>query len=184
MERSESIIELSKALATFHSKVGKIKRDSKNPFFKSKYASISNILDEIGEPLLESGLVITQFPDENGLVSLLIHAETGQFISSNYQMPVAKANDPQALGSSITYARRYAITSILSLNVEDDDGNKGAEPPKEPKEPELPWLNKGEQLDKAMDYLRKGGNLATIEAKYKLSKEIKQNLNEVIKGLA
>jgi hypothetical protein len=52
------------------------------------------------------------------------------------------------------------------------------------REPDLPWLNKGQQLDKAMDYLRKGGKIETIEGKYKLSKEIRQNLNEVIKGLA
>jgi hypothetical protein len=54
----------------------------------------------------------------------------------------------------------------------------------ESNEPDKPWLNKGQQLDKAMDYLRKGGKIETIESKYKLSKEIRQNLNEVIKGLA
>jgi hypothetical protein len=54
----------------------------------------------------------------------------------------------------------------------------------ESNEPDKPWLNKGEQLDKAMDYLRKGGKIETIESKYKLSKEIRQNLNEVIKGLS
>jgi len=183
MNRSESIVNLTKALAIFHAKVGKIKKDAKNPFFKSNYASLSNILDEIDDPLLESGLVITQFPDEDGLVSMLIHAESGEFISSNYRMPVAKQNDPQALGSSITYARRYAITSILSLNVEDDDGNKGAQPAKkqeQPQAPEKPWLDKGEGLDKAMAYLRTGGNIATIEAKYRLSAEIRKNLQTVL----
>lgn len=176
MERSESITSLTKALAVFHVKVGKIKKDSKNPFFKSNYASLSNILNEIGDPLLEAGLVITQFPDGNGLVSMLIHSESGEFISSNYIMPVAKANDPQALGSSITYARRYAITAILSLNVEDDDGNKASEPAKEVDT--RPWLNKGEQLDKALAFLRSGGQLSTIEAKYKLSKEIRETLTK------
>ena len=182
MERSESIVELTKALALFHIKVGKIKKDAKNPFFKSNYASLSNILDEITVPLTESGLVITQFPDSEGLVSMLIHAESGQYLSSNYNMPVAKQNDPQALGSSITYARRYAITSILSLNVDDDDGNKAAEKPKQT-EDNRPWLNKGEQLDKAMEYLRGGGDIATIEKKYKLSKEIRASLNETIEKL-
>jgi hypothetical protein len=174
MNRSESITNLTKSLALFHAKVGKIKKDAKNPFFKSNYASLSNILDEITMPLIESGLVITQFPDENGLVSMLIHAESGEFLSSNYQMPVAKQNDPQALGSSITYARRYAISSILSLNVEDDDGNAGAKK-QEPKD-EREWLGKGDKLDKAIEYLKAGGHLATIEAKYKLSKEIKESL--------
>jgi len=186
MSKSESIIELTKALALFHIKVGKIKKDAKNPFFKSNYASLSNILTEVQDPLNESGLVITQFPDEQGLVSMLIHAESGQYISSNYQMPVSKPNDPQALGSSITYARRYAISSILSLNVEDDDGNKGAEKPKtaSPTKDARPWLNKGEKLDAAIDYLIKGGALATIEGKYQLSTEIRNNLNETIKKLS
>jgi hypothetical protein len=183
MDRSESIIELSKSLALFHAKVGKIKKDAKNPFFKSNYASLSNILDEISTPLIESGLIITQFPDGDGLVSILLHSETGQFLSSNYHMPVAKQNDPQALGSSITYARRYAITSILSLNVEDDDGNGAAKPPKPQEEDLRPWLNKGDQLDKAIEYLLGGGKIATIESKYKISKEIRKSLDETLNKL-
>lgn len=180
MNRSESIIELSKALATFHSQVGKIGKDAKNPFFKSNYASLPHILDEIAKPLEKSGLVLTQFPDGSGLTTMLIHANSGQFLEATYEMPVAKANDPQALGSAISYARRYAVSSILSLKIEDDDAEAAM---KKVREPELPWLNKGEQLDKAMDYLRKGGSLATIEAKYKLSKEIRASLQIVIDGI-
>jgi len=180
MERSESIKELSKALATFHTQVGKIGKDAKNPFFKSNYASLPHILTEIAEPLEKAGLVITQFPDCQGLTTMLIHSESGEYLMAKYDMPVAKANDPQALGSAISYARRYAVSSILSLKIDDDDAESAM---KTVRTPELPWLNKGEQLDKAMDYLRKGGNLATIEAKYKLSKEIKESLNLVIKGI-
>ena len=180
MERSESISNLTKALALFHVKVSKIKKDAKNPFFRSNYASLSHILEEIASPLQESGLVITQFPDSDGLVSMLIHAESGEFLSSNYVMPVAKPNDPQALGSAISYVRRYSITSILSLNVEDDDGNAGAKPPKPQEEDTRLWLNKGEPLNKAMEYLRDGGNIETIEKKYKLSKAIRESLNEVL----
>ena len=180
MERSESIKELSKALATFHTQVGKIGKDAKNPFFKSNYASLPHILTEIAEPLEKAGLVITQFPDGQGLTTMLIHSESGEYLMAKYDMPVAKANDPQALGSAISYARRYAVSSILSLKIDDDDAESAM---KTVRTPELPWLNKGEQLDKAMDYLRKGGNLATIEAKYKLSKEIKESLNLVIKGI-
>lgn len=182
MERSESIMNLTKALAVFHIKVGKIKKDAKNPFFKSNYASLSHILEEIGTPLQESGLVISQFPDGQGLVSMLIHAESGEFISSNYVMPVSKQNDPQALGSAITYARRYAVSSILSLNVSDDDA-ESAMPRNSPAKDEdtRPWLNKGEKLDKAMEYLRTGkGDMATIEKNYRLSNTIRESLNEVL----
>ena len=180
MEKSESIINLTKALAKFHSTVGKISKDAKNPFFKSNYASLSHILQEIQEPLEVAGLVISQFPDGEGLVTMLIHAETGEYLSSNYRMPVAKQNDPQALGSAISYARRYAVSSILSLKIDDDDAEKATN-----RKPinEKPFLNKGEALDKAMDYLRKGGDIKSIELKYQLSKEIRQSLQTVINGL-
>lgn len=176
MNHTASITNLSKALATFHGLVGKIKKDAKNPFFKSNYASLSHILEEISEPLQSSGLVITQFPDAGNLVTMLIHAESGEYISSEYHMPVAKQNDPQAVGSAISYARRYAVTSILSLNIDDDDANRatGNGTTKQ----ELPWLNKGEQLDKAKEYIAKGGSIAEIEKKYRISNEIKKELTQ------
>lgn len=179
MERSGSIVNLSKALALFHVKVGKISKDAKNPFFKSNYASLPHILTEIADPLQEAGLIISQFPDEDGLTTLLIHSETGEYLSARYVMPVAKANDPQALGSAISYARRYAVSSILSLKIDDDDAEAATKPLRE-KQEDKPWLNKGEALDKAFEYLRNGGKIETIEAKYKLSKEIKESLLKAI----
>jgi hypothetical protein len=172
MERSESIKALSMALAKFHSQVGKIAKDAKNPFFKSNYASLSHILQEVSEPLQSAGLVIAQFPDGTGLVTMLIHSESGEYISSNYTMPVAKQNDPQAVGSAITYARRYAVSSILSLNVSDDDGNAAAVQPK--KQP----LQAGEKLDAAIKYLQDGGSITAIEAKYILTQEIRNLLTQ------
>lgn len=180
IQKSETITELTKGMAKFHSLVGKISKDAKNPFFKSNYASLSHILDEISDPLQQSGLVITQFPDEAGLTTILIHAESGEFIQATYTMPVAKANDPQALGSAISYARRYAVSSILSLKIDDDDA-EGAM--KQVRKPEKPWLNKGDQLDKAISYLKTGGNISEIEKKYSISKEIRANLTEAIKGI-
>jgi hypothetical protein len=170
MERSESIKALSMALAKFHSQVGKIAKDAKNPFFKSNYASLSHILQEVSEPLQSAGLVIAQFPDGTGLVTMLIHSESGEYISSNYTMPVAKQNDPQAVGSAITYARRYAVSSILSLNVSDDDGNAAAVQPKKQ------TLQEGAQLDAAIKYMQDGGSITAVEAKYILTTEIRNLL--------
>ena len=122
-EQSENIADLALGLLTFHKEVGTIKKDSTNPFFKSKYASLSNILDAIEEPLLKSELVVLQFPNGEGLTTQLVH-KSGQFIRATYTMPIKEANNPQALGSSITYARRYALAAVLSLNIdEDDDAN-------------------------------------------------------------
>jgi hypothetical protein len=185
MNRSESIVNLSKALAKFHSLASTISKDAKNPFFKSSYASLPHILTEIQEPLEKSGLIITQFPDNEGLTTLLIHAETGEYLEATYTMPVAKANDPQALGSAISYARRYAVSSILSLKIDDDDAETAMKSVRNPQvQDDRPWLNKGEHLNKAMEYLRTGkGSISEIEKKYKLSAEIRQSLQKVLDNL-
>lgn len=184
MERSESIVNLTKGLAKFHSLVGKIGKDSKNPFFKSSYASLPHILTEISDPLEQSGLVISQFPNELGLTTMLIHAESGEYISSTYTLQVVKQNDPQAQGSAISYARRYAITSILNLAISDDDAEAATKPVRQAQaEDTRPWLNKGD-FDKASEYLRSGGKLEVIQAKYRISKEMMENLNTIIKQLS
>lgn len=132
MEKSESIINLSKALLKFDAEVGKVSKGEINPFFKNKYASLPDILDAIKEPLQNAGLIIKQFPEmENALTTLIIHAETGEFISTTYQMKAIK-DDPQQQGSRITYQRRYAIGAALGLNIDiDDDGNKASVPSKQ-----------------------------------------------------
>jgi ribosomal protein L33 len=128
INRSESITELTKALIQFHTKVGKIRKDAKNPFFKSSYASLENILDGVTPVLCECKLNVMQFPTgENELITLLSH-ESGEFVQSSYTMKPVK-NDPQAIGSAITYQRRYAIGSILNLNIGDDDDGQNASKP-------------------------------------------------------
>jgi len=179
MKRSESITNLTKSLAVFHSLVGKISKDAKNPFFKSNYASLPHILTEIQEPMEKAGLVITQFPDENGLTTILIHSESGEYLEATYIMPVAKANDPQALGSAISYARRYAITSILNLKIEDDDAEKAMSRKNEELKVDnsLPWLNPGTENWKNVIIALKGNyTISDIEKKYRISKENKEKL--------
>ena len=107
MEKSQSITNLTKALHLFHVKMQTIKFDAVNPHFKSKYASLSHILEEIKDPLLESGLVIVQMPfDENGLITQLIHTETGEYISSTYYMKPDRAT-PQGYGSVLKIGRAH-----------------------------------------------------------------------------
>jgi hypothetical protein len=59
---------------------------------------------------------------------MLIHAESGEFISATYTLQVVRQNDPQAQGSAISYARRYAITSVLNLAISDDDAEAATRP--------------------------------------------------------
>jgi hypothetical protein len=108
--------------------VGRISKDAKNPFFKSNYASLPHIITEIAEPLEKAGLILSQFPNGDGLTTMLIHAESGEFISATYTLQVVRQNDPQAQGSAISYARRYAITSVLNLAISDDDAEAATRP--------------------------------------------------------
>ena len=190
MKKSESIKQLAAALAVFHIKVDVIKKDAKNPFFKSTYASLSNILDAIKIPLAESDLSFSQHPmGENGLSTILMH-KSGEWIGSYFTMKPVK-NDPQGIGSCITYMRRYALAAILGLNIdEDDDGNAASTPSKHSNSAssdninidEKQWLNpKTEQFNKAKAYLETGGKIDAIKAKYKMRKETEELLQSFIK---
>lgn len=189
MERSQSIANLAKALNSFHSKVSKIKKDSKNPHFKSTYASLPQILDAVAEPLIESGLVVTQWPiGVNGLVTYLVHQESGEFMASTYEM-IGQKNTPQERGSFITYQRRYSLLSVLNLNVsdgEDDDGNAatfgtGKGPIAEVKEEDdKPWLNIGsKEFNGAVEKMKAGkSSIQAIRNYFKISKKTEAALLE------
>jgi len=175
--KSNEINELAKGLILFHVKCEGIKKDAKNPFFKSTYASLPKIIEAITEPLAESGLALTMFPiDENSLYCLLMHT-SGQWIEATYTMKPVK-DTPQDKGSCITYARRYCISSILNLQIDDimsdDDGNKASGKVEAPvKDDGKAWLNKGTpEFEKAIAYVQGGGLVAKIKEKYKLNKEI------------
>ena len=136
IKRSETISELSKALVKFNTKVGKVSKDAKNPFFKNNYATLDNIIEEVRPILAEYGLNVLQMPSGDGqniqITTLLIH-ESGEWLESEVLTMKPVKNDPQGLGSAITYARRYALQSFLSLNTgEDDDGNSASQPGKQP----------------------------------------------------
>jgi hypothetical protein len=181
MNKSESITELAKAMVKFHSVVGKVSKDAKNPFFKNKYASLSNIIEAVTKPLNDNGLSVLQLPSIEGLTTLLLH-ESGEWISSVSSTPVKDATDPQKLGSAITYARRYALGAILSLNIdEDDDGQKASAPPKrQAAKPEL--KPKSTEWSKAVQYLVDGGLISAIEGKYALTEVNKTALmDDVLK---
>ena len=193
MEKSESIKEIAKALALFNIKVGKISKNRTNPFFQSKYADLSSILEAIATPLSECNLVLNQIPDGDGLTTIVIHTESGEYLQANGLMRPIK-NDPQSMGSAITYQRRYSICAILGLNVEDDDdGNKSsiltakatAAPAKEGEPTE--WLNKWTskamtethlKYNNAVKALKEGKTIADIRKYYKISKEIEKELME------
>ena len=129
MERSENINELAAALAKAQGAMSHAVKDSLNPGYKSRYADLASVWEACRKPLADNGLSVTQLPEpaETGLRlnTILMHT-SGQFISSQIQMPLMKA-DPQGYGSALTYARRYALAAIVGVYQDDDDANSATE---------------------------------------------------------
>lgn len=123
MKSSEQVNELATALCKAQGDMGGAVKDSSNPFFKSSYADLTSVIKAIKQPFSDNGLSYTQFPVSNehgvGVSTRLMHT-SGQWLEMEYTLPTVK-KDPQASGSAITYARRYALQSIAGIPTADDD---------------------------------------------------------------
>jgi len=124
--QSENIADLAIALSKAQAENGTVHKDAKNPFFKSNYASLAQVWETVRPTLTANGLSVVQLPshDESGyyVESMLIHS-SGQWIKSRLYMKPVK-EDPQGIGSLISYARRYALQSLVMVCSDDldDDG--------------------------------------------------------------
>lgn len=157
-QRSDSIINLAKALCQTQATVEAVKKDASNPFFKSKYADLASIWHAIREALTSNGLSVLQEPASEGnkvrITTTLIHT-SGEYVRSMLEV-VAVKSDPQGIGSAITYARRYALGSIVGIAPEDDDGNAasggGNDKKQQQKEPQriVPNLKPADDLKTEM----------------------------------
>jgi len=138
MLKSDSIDNLAAALAKAQGAIEHAAKDAANPFFRTKYADLASVWDAIRKPLAENGLSIAQPVMVEGsavtVTTILMH-ESGQWISSDLTMQAQrqlkdgggweKLDTPQAIGSVITYARRYALAAMAGVAPEDDDGEGG-----------------------------------------------------------
>lgn len=137
--KSESIVNIAKALVAFSADVKPIEKDGTNPHFRSDYATLDNIID-VTKPLLQKhGLTVMQFPGGDGekiTVRTMILHNSGEWIESEPLTLKAVKTDPQGAGSAITYGRRYSYAAALSLSLgEDDDGNAASTPPRNSQQP-------------------------------------------------
>src|SRR3990167_11432178 len=124
MQKSPEIGKLSKALSLAQAEIKGAVKDSTNPFFKASYADLSSVWDAIREALTKNSLTVLQPLDisEHGvIVETIISHESGEWISGKLQVNPTK-NDPQGIGSAITYGRRYSLASMVGVCPEDDDG--------------------------------------------------------------
>ena len=137
MSKSESIAKLAEALSKAQAAFPEIKKNRKANMgtYSYKYADMADILAAVTKPLAENGLALTQSPTVIGeklmLETMLIHS-SGEWLSGIY--PLASFDNPQAMGSEITYARRYTVTAMLGIQAdEDDDGALSKDTPRKAK---------------------------------------------------
>jgi hypothetical protein len=131
MQTSDNIADLAAALAKAQGAIDTAKKDATNPHFKSKYADLASVWDACRKALSDNGLSVVQTPGECGgnqveMTTMLLHA-SGQWISDRLTIPLAKV-DAQGYGSAITYARRYALSAMVGVAPDDDDGNAATKP--------------------------------------------------------
>jgi len=132
MEKSESIGKLALALAKAQSEIKGASKDSVNPFFKSSYADLESVWSAIREPLSKNELSViqsTKVLDTKLVVVTVLAHSSGEWISGEYPILSTK-NDAQGLGSGTSYARRYALASMVGVYQTDDDANHAVAPAK------------------------------------------------------
>jgi hypothetical protein len=122
-----SVGKLAAALAKAQGEMQAAAKDADNPFFKSKYADLASIWSVIREPLSKNGLAVVQMPTQTDgtLVSLktILAHESGETMEGILTL-TPKDGSPQAVGSALTYARRYSLSAMVGVcSEEDDDGN-------------------------------------------------------------
>lgn len=126
MKHSAEINEIGGALAKAQKVMKGAKKDSANPFFKSKYADLASVADACRDALSDNGIAVVQSPSTmiDGRVNvetMLVHA-SGQWMSETLSVK-PKDDGAQAMGSVITYLRRYSLAAMVGVAPEEDDGN-------------------------------------------------------------
>jgi hypothetical protein len=112
-----------KKLLEVKKQIGVLKKNSKNPFFKSAYLDLNDLLNAVEPLLLDNGLILLQPVDDNKVYTMIIDAETEHELCNSSMAIPDNITDPQKLGSCITYFRRYTLKSLLAIAETDDDGN-------------------------------------------------------------
>jgi len=102
-------------------------KDAENPHFKAGYATLGAVLDLLRPELQKRGLLLVQTVEGQSLKTSLLDVESGESLSAAMDIVLDKATS-QGLGSGITYARRYSLTTMFNLDAEDDDGNEASGP--------------------------------------------------------
>lgn len=171
-------MSIYKKLFEAKKEIGKISKDSTNPFYKSKYFDINQLLEHV-EPILQKhGLLLMQPILNNCVRTVLFDAEKDGTLETHYlysELELTTQIDPQKRGSEITYYRRYTLGSLLGLQAEDDDSNKTVNKTNQ-SEDNRPWLT-GE----GYKYLLEKGTKEEIEKAFS-ERRMRKEYREALKA--
>jgi hypothetical protein len=179
MKTSESITKIAEALTKAQAAMKPALKDSRNPHFNSKYADLTSVWDAIRAPLTDNGLSVLQLVGTNEaekttLTTRVLHV-SGEWIESTWAIPIGK-QDPQGLGSALSYARRYALAAAVGVVQDDDDAN-AAMPAAKPTQTFQP---KNFSLADAIDEIQASTTLEELQSKFsRLYREAKASKDSV-----
>jgi hypothetical protein len=160
MLRSDSIDALAPALVAAQAAILPAEKDGTNPHFNRRYASLGAVVQAVRPALAANGLAVSQIVTHDGdqlaLETILVHT-SGQYIGGVYPLRPTKA-DPQGEGSALTYARRYALASLLGVVADDDDDGNAASRGNERRPRPVQTVTSGAQRPAAQ---RNAGNVTT-----------------------
>ena len=164
---SKSETSIYNKLYKVQKEIGAISKNSKNPFYNSKYFDINSLIKQVTPILEKHKLLLLQPITDNQVRSIIYDLDGGSVESS---MPLPNDLDAQKLGSAITYFRRYTLQSLLALQAMDDDGNLAAKKSK----PQL--ILNTPQFKNAQEAIKKGKTVNNIKEHYIVNKEVEIKL--------
>lgn len=184
METSETKAELFKAFANFKKKLKQPLKDANNPFFKSKYVPLENVVQVVDEAMIDTGLSYTQgIADlEEGYlrVDTIVLHESGEYMVIKGSKVKPVKNDPQSAGSATTYARRYSLSTAFGIASDpDDDGNGASQQTKNNQQPKNAQQPKAKPKPELTPEQKVVANIDWVNKKYKPEIELIKSWQEM-----
>jgi hypothetical protein len=196
MKTSDNVDKIIPAFIAFQGDMPSVPKDGNNPHFKSKYATLGAITEATRPHLAKHGLGYTQFMSNRDgyqlIVTRIMHI-SGQWMEDDGYILNPTKNDPQGMGSAVTYARRYTLGASLGIITEDDDdGNRASEPAKPAPQPAKPakplaepdWFTENGELNEngilAAKSIADGFTWEKIEKHYLIDKGTRKAVEDYI----
>jgi|SRR5690625_1760108 len=182
---------IKKKLYEFQQSCPEIKHDCSNDYSGYTYASLNATLKAVKQAMKPLKMGLFQLVNDNRIDTVIFDSESGEEITSSTAIPeevkLKGMNEYQALGSAITYLKRYALTSMLGISAESDNDAIGEQQNTTPKKPQKPWLNlfdkNGNETGVFLQIKDKHENnpieLSQLRKYYKISKASVKSLNEI-----